>query len=386
MSLPGSTRRAVICSNSSWYLSNFRSETIRALLEDGWEVVALAPEAEFAAELEALGASFRQVRMSRRSLSPLSNVGSFFSFYRLYRELRPDLVHHFTIKPVILGGIAARLARVRAIVQAVTGLGTAFTGSRLLRYPALLGFRLALGGGALTIFQNPEDRSTLVEAGVVQPDRAILIRGSGVDLDRFAAPQRRERDQVTFVMACRMLWSKGVREFVESGDRVAAAHPEARFVLIGAADAESREGVPATWLEEATATRPHLDWLGFVGDIAPILREADVMVLPSYYGEGVPKSLLEGAAAGLPLVSTDMPGCREVVAHEKTGLVVAPRDVSALAGAMDRLLAEPSLRARCGAEARRMVERDFAVEAVVQRTMDCYRSLLPPALAARGGR
>lgn len=376
--------RAVLSANTSWYLFNFRRETIAALVAEGCDVFVLAPDADFASELEALGARFRKLRLSRKSLSPLSNLATFLSYLRAYRTLKPNLVHHFTIKPVILGGAAARLLRVPAIVQAVTGLGHAFTGSRVLRYPALLGYRFALGARALTILQNPEDQATLLAAGVVRPERTILIRGSGVDLERFGVARETHDGPVTFVMACRMLWSKGVREFVQAADLVVEHRPECRFVLVGAADSESREGVPVQWLREATAARPHLRWLGFVLDIAPILQEADVMVLPSYYGEGIPKSLLEGAAARLPLISTDMPGCRELAIHEKTGLVVPPRDAAALGRAMLDLANSPQSRASLGMGARNLVESDFGVQSVVAATLASYRKLIPKALAPQG--
>ncbi len=208
----------------------------------------------------------------------------------------------------------------------------------------------------------------------MKPERAVLIRGSGVDLAHFDAAPRAREGPVTFVMACRMLWSKGVREFVEASDQVAAQRSDCRFILVGSADRESREGVSEAWLREAVASRPHLRWLGFVTDIAPILKGADVMVLAQLLWRGESRSrCLEGAAARLPLISTDMPGCREVVLHNRTGLQVSPRDPDGLALAMLQLAESPTLRTAFGQAARKLVEDEFSVQTVVSKTLASYR-------------
>jgi glycosyltransferase involved in cell wall biosynthesis len=360
--------RIVLVSNTSWYLYNFRADTMRALMERGWEVVAVAPDDEYRAKLESLGASFRQWCFDRRSKSPWHAVGPFVRLLGVYREIRPDVVHHFTIKPVILGGIAARILRIPGIVQSVTGLGHAFAGSGPLERLALLSYKVALGGRALTIFQNSEDMERILASGVTRRARAILIRGSGVDVGLYDdAPRPFSKPTITFLMACRMLWPKGVREFVEASDIVAGACPECRFVLLGDADPGAPDTVPREWLAGASG-RTHLTWPGFQDDVRPYVAEADAVVLPSYYNEGLPKSLLEGAAAGRPLIAADNRGSREIVRPGETGLLVRPGSPGELAAAMLRLVHDPETARRLGRRARELVADEFSRERVVRAT------------------
>lgn len=367
--------RVALVANTSWYLANFRRETIERLVDDGWDVVAVAPDDEYRDRLEGFGARFEGWSFDRRSLSPIAMARAFFRICSLYRRLRPDIVHHFTIKPVILGGIAAHLMRVPGIVQSLTGLGLAFAPANLLHLPALIGYRYALGGGAQVIFQNEDDRALIVRSGVVREENTHLIRGSGVDVARFERlTPARNHTSANFLMACRMLWAKGVREFVEAADIAYAENDGCRFALVGDTDPGTPDAVPSDWLEEA-GKRPYLDWWGFRDGVDGALAWADVVVLPSYR-EGLPKSLLEGAAAGRALIATDVPGCRDVIAHLETGLLVPAGDADALAEAMVKLAGDPDLRSLLASNAARAVRRRFASEIVVDQTRSVYEKTL----------
>ncbi len=371
----GARRRIILASNTSWYLDNFRGEMMRRLVERGWEVYATAPDDEYRRELEKLGVRFELWPLSRRSLAPVANALAFLRILRLYRRLRPDIVHHFTIKPVILGGIAARLTRVPAIVQSVTGLGHAFSGPAPLRMIALTLYRLALGGRALTIFQNVDDMQTILAAGVTVRARCRLIRGSGIDTQRFGSipPPSRERP-VTFLMASRMLWAKGVREFVEAASIVHGREPDTRFLLVGDPDEGSPDAIPHEWLEALSESSP-VEWRPFAKEIEPTLAEAHVVVLPSYR-EGLSRSLLEGAAAGRPLIATDAPGCREIAVDGVTGRTVPVGDTEALAEAMNAFAADYEHVRVMGARGRELVTGSFSLDRVIDDTVTAYEDAL----------
>ncbi len=368
----GGRPRVILISNTSWYLWNFRGEMMRRMAERGWHVHAVAPDDEFADAIEALGAGFSVWRLPRRSLSPVPNARALLELISLYRRLRPDIVHHFTIKPVILGGIAARLTGIDRIVQSVTGLGHAFSRRGPLRWLALNLYRIALGGRALTVFQNADDMRTLLDAGVTSGRRCRLIRGSGIDIERFAAiPAPPDDAPVTFLMAGRMLWAKGVREFVEAAAVVRAQEPDTRFLLVGRSDEGSPDAIPRRWLEALAEGSP-VEWQPFVRDIDPTLARSHVVVLPSHR-EGLSRSLLEGAAAGRPVIATDAPGCREIAVDGSTGITVPVGDADALARAMLTLARDASLRERMGARGRELARDEYSLDRVIRETLALYR-------------
>ena len=368
-------RRIVLVSNTSWYLLNFRALLIEELAAHGWSVFTLAPDDEHGAELAALGSDFSVWHLDRRSVSPLGHTAAFLELLSIYRRIRPDVVHHFTIKPVILGGIAARILGIPGIVQAVTGLGHAFSKESSLDRLALKGYKLALGGRAVTVFQNEDDMSQIIGSGVTSRKKSTLIRGSGVDVRLFSAvPLPQSDGRVTFLMACRMLWAKGVREYVEAARTLRERNPNLRFLLVGDSDEGSPDAVPQAWLEELGGD-DSVEWREHESDIRGSLAEADVVVLPSYR-EGLPKSLLEGAAAGRPLIATNVPGCRDVTIDGRTGILVGPRDAPALATAMQALADDPDRRRALGDRARTLVGERFASEIIIGETRLLYDRIL----------
>ena len=372
-------RRIILVSNTSWYLLNFRAALIEMLKADGWSVFTLAPDDEHGAELAALGSEFAVWHFDRRSVSPLGHMAAFLRLLSIYRRIRPHVVHHFTIKPVILGGIAARILKIPGIVQAVTGLGHAFSQESSLDRLALRGYRLALGGRAVTVFQNEDDMSQIIESGVTSKEKCMLIRGSGVDAERFSAiPLPTSDARVTFLMACRMLWAKGVREYVDAARILRESNPNLRFLLVGDSDEGSPDAIPREWLEELRS-EDSVEWRAHEPDIRSSLAEAHVVVLTSYR-EGLPKSLLEGAAAGRPLIATNVPGCRDVTIEGRSGILVLPRDAASLATAMQVLAGDPGLRQALGNGARDLVRDRFASEIVTPQTLDLYEWILskPP--------
>jgi glycosyltransferase involved in cell wall biosynthesis len=329
--------------------------------------------------LEDAGIRAIPLDLSRSGFNPLAELRSMWQLWAIYRRERPDLVHQVTIKPVLYGGLIARMQRLPAVVSAISGLGHVFTTEGLLarvrRQLVQTLFRIALAHpGGRVIVQNPEDRLVVHEHLGVPWERIYLIRGSGVDLDAYEVTPEPPGPPV-FALIARMLKDKGVREFISAANELKQAHPDWRFQLIGTPDPGNPSSMTVAELERWQQSGV-IEWLGFQSDIPRRLQEAHVICLPSYYGEGLPKSLIEAAAAGRAMITTDMPGCREVVRHEVTGLLVPPRDAVALAKALARLGEDTLLRQHLGAAARRKAEMLFSVEDVVHDTFLIYEELL----------
>ena len=388
-------RSVAITTNSGERLVRFRAPIVRALVERGVRVYAVAPAGDFAGEIEALGAEFVPWRLSRGSVNPFAEAASLASLVGIYRRLRPDVAQHFTIKPNVYGAIAGRLAGVPVVVGGVTGLGYAFAaGGRrsALRSVAGLLYRLAAALSDSVTFQTACDADLLFgSSGKARRKALVVPGGSGVDLAVFsmdavsAEARRAVRGALgiapgapVVTMASRLLYDKGVVEFVEAARAIRALRPDAAFVLAGERDPGNRESVTErdleAWRESGDVVLP-----GQVGDVPGLLAISDVVALPSYH-EGVPRSLIEAAAMGRAIVATDIPGAAAVVEDGVNGTLVAPRDAGALADAIGVLLDDAELRGRYGCAGRRKAEREFDERVVAEGYLAEYARLW----AARG--
>jgi glycosyltransferase involved in cell wall biosynthesis len=340
--------------------------------------ISTAPSAAVAGIL-ANGFPWHPVAVHRASRAPWREAKALVDIGRLYRRLRPDIVHHVTPKPVLYGTIAARITGVPAVVNAISGMGHAFADESGLVHGALqrlisAGYRVALRHPRTrVIFQNVDARADFIRRGWVRASETVLIRGSGVDVASFTVEARPERVPVV-VLAARLLRTKGVGEFVAAARMLLTDGVRARFVLVGEPDS----GNPATvteaelraWVADGT-----VEWWGHRTDMPRVLEDADIACLPSYYPEGLPKSLIEAAAAGLPIVTTDQPGCREVVRDGENGSLVPPRDPARLAAALRPLLDDRTLRERMGAAGRTRAEAEFTLDQVVRAHLAIYGAL-----------
>lgn len=375
----GTAPRLLFVVTEDWYFVSHRLPLAVAARKAGYRVAVATRVQDDAAPIVDAGVELLALQRWRRSsVNPLRELAAVAELRRVMRCWRPDLVHLVALKPVLYGGVAARLGDVAARVNALAGLGYVFlqrsVRARLLRPLVKFAFRWMLGGErVVTIVQNPDDRELLVRERLVEASHLRLVRGSGVDLRRFAAGEPPAGRPIVLLMS-RMLWDKGVGEFVEAARRARGRGVDARFVLVGDPDAENPAAILAStlraWIDEGA-----VEWWGRRDDAPAVLAQASIVVLPSYR-EGLPKVLLEAAASGRPMVATDVPGCREVVEHGVTGLRVPPRDGGALAEAIVQLLADPARCRQMGRAARALAEREFAVETVVARTLDVYRELL----------
>ncbi|WP_018995350.1 glycosyltransferase family 4 protein [Thioalkalivibrio sp. ALJ2] len=343
----------------------------------GFDVYVAAP-GEPPPMLGELGLKAVPVPMSRRGANPFAEAHSLWALYRLFRRLRPDLVHLVTIKPVLYGGMMARLARVPAVVSAISGLGTVFTsdGQRagMMRRAVQAMYRLALGHpNQAVILQNTDDQAALIRSGGLRDEKALMIRGSGVDLADM--PCREEVPGVPIVaFAARLLKQKGVEEFVTAARLLRERGVVARFWLIGDPDPGNPSSITPEQVE-AWAAEGVVEVLGHRPDVPEIYAQAHVVTLPSYYGEGLPKTLIEAAACGRPIVTTDHPGCRDAIEDGETGVLVPVRDAQALADALQALVEDPQWRQAMGRAGRALAEREFAIEKVVGAHLEIYRRL-----------
>lgn len=359
-----------------WYFCSHRLALARAARAAGWRVVVATRVNRHADDILDAGLELRPLSMRRRGMSPTGELRTLLELAALYRRERPTVVHHVALKPVLYGSLAAFVAGVPAVVNAIAGLGFVFASrsfkARALRPLVRAGYRLAFAGrGTRVVVQNEEDEATVRKLGV-NSERIALIRGSGVDLDRFA-PGPEPDGPVVVTMVSRMLRDKGVFELVEAARRLSRSHPSLRVRLVGPPDPENPASIDTETLE-ALSREGIIEWCPGTNDVPRVWAHSHVAVLPSYR-EGLPKALLEAAACGRPMVSTDVPGCRDVVRHERTGLLVPPRDAPALACAIARLADDPDLRARLGRGAREHV-RDFAEALIVGQTLELYSQLV----------
>lgn len=359
-----------------WYFVSHRLPLALAAQKAGFDVVVATREGEHGERIRAEGIRLIPCHLSRRRGNPLQEIAM---LARLYRRERPDIVHHVALKPVLYGALAAKIAAVPHVVNAVAGLGWLFTSNTLavkaLR-PAFCRLLVWLLGASssCTIVQNPDDFGLLTQKGVPE-DRLRLIRGAGVDTEVFAPPSQLPSEPVTVVFAARMLLDKGVREFVEAAHVLTDAGVKARFVLVGDPDPGNPASVPDTSLR-AWHGQHGIEWWGRREDMPAVLQLGHIACLPSYR-EGLPKVLLEAAACGLPLVTTDAPGCRDVVHDGDNGFLVPIRNAQALALALARLIEDAALRATMGRRAREIVLAEFSQERIIKETLAVYLELTP---------
>jgi glycosyltransferase involved in cell wall biosynthesis len=370
--------KVLLVANTDWYLYNFRLSLAEYLREKGYEVGWVSPAGEYAARLRAAGFDWHPWHVGRKTTAPWSEAGALTRLTRIYKQQKPDLVHHFTAKPVLYGSISARLARVRVVVNAITGLGYLFlrdeAKARLLRRVVKYFFHLGLNRGhGAVIFENETDRRFFISEGLVNAARTCLIEGVGVDPERFH-PHPEPGSPPTVVLPARMLWDKGVGVLVEAAHILKKDGVQARFVLVGGPDhgnpASIEEKTIQEWVGEGL-----VDWWGWQQDMSKVYAGSSIVVLPSF-GEGVPTVLLEAAASGRAIVTTDVPGCRDVVEHGVNGLLVPAHDEKALAQALRTLIESPDMRVRMGAAGRQRVMEKYTNARINAATEGLYERLL----------
>ncbi len=364
----------------------YRLSLAQRLRQAGFEVHVALPQEPGLEGIRKQGIPCHTFSIQRTSTGLLDEARCFVSLLRVYRQIRPALVHHFCLKPTLYGGISARIAGVPAVISTLTGLGHPFAARsvkmRFARSIIAGGLRVACRHrNHRVIFQNPVDRDHLVLRGVLTANCAVLIKGSGVDLSVFT-PQPEPDGLPVILMASRLLWEKGVGEFVAASRSLRGRGIRARFVLLGEPDPGHPSAIPVRTLKQ-WHDAGDVEWLGWREDMRAEIAQSHVVCLPSNYGEGIPRILLEAAASGRPIVTTDIPATREIVRHGQNGLLVPPGDREAPERAIADLIENPSLRAAMGARGREIAATEFSLEQVIDANLDLYRSLNFDVLQAR---
>jgi glycosyltransferase involved in cell wall biosynthesis len=362
-----------------WYFYSHRLPIACAAVEQGYEVVVATRVQKHGEAIAQKGIKIIPIRLRRRSKSPFNELFALIELCRIYYHERPDLVHHVSLKPVIYGSIAALLARKPKVVNAVAGLGFVFTSQRLLakllRPFITFAFRLSFNrSGTKVIVQNPDDRALLINKLRIREDHVHLIRGSGVNIANYRIFDD-PAGEITIALISRMLWDKGIGEYIAAIEQLKSRGLQFRALLVGEPDDENPASVAREQLAKWHA-QGNVEYLGYIDDVPQIWAKAHIAVLPSFYGEGVPKSLLEAASCGRPIVTTDMPGCREIVHDSVNGLLVPPRNVDALADAIAELIENPERRKKMGLQGRELVEREFSEQKILPMTLSLYSELL----------
>jgi len=368
-------KRILMVANTAWYLVNFRQDLISSLLEE-YEVVAVTPKDGWETKIPC---EWREWSLERRSLNPFLELRSFFSLFSLIREIDPDLIHSYTVKPVIYGTVISSILRGPLTINSVTGLGHLFLSNRLV----IRLLRRMVGGvyhlfaycseKVFFLFQNRADRDLYLEKGFCKPSQALLVPGSGVDTKKFSFDQERSRmvkNRILFVG--RMIREKGIEEIFAAANLLSNKGKKFEFQLVGDID----QGNPSGYTKEDLSSRcvGSLHWLGRREDIKELLEESEILILPSYR-EGIPRSILEAFSKGVPVIATDVPGCSHLVT-EGTGVLIPPRDAKALADAIEALSSMPDLQEKMRRKARRSVEADFDTQKILQDTKMIYRKYL----------
>jgi glycosyltransferase involved in cell wall biosynthesis len=367
-----------------WYFCSHRLPVARAARDAGFEVVVAARVRAHGEQIRKEGFVLRPIAWRRRGDGLVGAGRAINEIAQLYRAERPDIVHHVALKPVLFGELARRLAfgsssNPPVSIDSVMGLGSGFSAASFaarFREPSLgMALRLAAGKGrGWVVVQNPEDRAALARLGI-DPERIALIRGSGVDIGHFVPLAEPNGPTVTVALVSRMLREKGVLDAVAAIRLLRARGLAIELFLAGPTDPDNRCSLTAELLS-SLGEQPGVEWLGPVVDVRTVWRRAAIAVLPSTYGEGIPKALLEAAACARPIVATDVPGCREVIRPGETGILVRPHDIGGLADAIATLAGDPARRNSMGRAGRALIERDFAEEVVARETLSLYRGAL----------
>jgi len=374
--VPTAARRVVLAANSSWNIVNFRTGLIRRLKSEGYEPIVLAPsDAGTEARMRHLDVEWITVNIERSGLNPFSDFALLLKYRKILRRLRPVAFLGFTIKPNIYGSIAAHGQAIPVIAN-ISGLGTVFIRRGLLLALVSGLYRFALRRAAVVFFQNPDDRALFIVRRLVQPEKARLLPGSGVDLHHFSLVPL-PKGPVTFLFIGRLLGDKGVRELAEAARSLSRQHLQVRVQLLGPIDEGNRTSITRAEVERWVGDGV-IEYLGEADDVRPFIEMASAVVLPSYR-EGLPRSLLEAGAMGRPLIATDVPGCREVVEDGVTGMLCAVRDPASLAQSMTRFAGLPKEeRSAMGSASRRKIETKFSEDVVIGAYLDALGKLRAP--------
>lgn len=376
-------KKLLLFISEDWYFWSHRLPLAMSAYRRGWEVYLITRVSSLKKRIEKTGIHLIPLNHFKRGMqNPLQEMRSFIEILKIYRTVKPDIIHQVALKPVVMGTVAARLSKIKSIVNAFAGMGSLFASKdkkiSIAIKPILILLRILFKPlNVQLIFQNHFDLDMMVLKRIINIKQATLIKGSGVNINVFR-PHDGVADLPLVLMPSRMLWEKGVGEFVEAAKLINANKKKARFVLAGAPDDENPTAIPTAQLN-AWHQSGYIEWWGHQDDMAKVYPKAQIVCLPTYYREGLPKVILEAGACGKPVITTDTIGCRDIIKHGKNGLLVQPRNAVELAEAINDLITDPDRRRLLGMNARDVVEKEYSEEEITKQTFCLYEDSLKRA-------
>jgi len=364
--------KVAIVLNTSWNIYNFRKSFVTALINDGHEVHTIAPFDKYTHYLVQAGCHHHPVRMDSRGANPIKDIGLVFELGLIYLKVKPDVVLHFTVKPNVYGTLAASLLGI-PVINNVCGLGTVFLKKGLVSSIAKLLYKVSFRFPEKVFFQNPEDRALFVSQKLVSPKIVGEVPGSGINTALYK-PSTDKKDVFTFLLISRLIYDKGIAEYIDAIKILKGRNIKARFLLLGAKDPDHKRGIPSdivdNWIKAG-----YVEYLGKTDDVRPYIDRVNCVVLPSYR-EGSPRSLMEAASMAKPLIATDVPGCRQVVDDGYTGLLCKVQDATDLANKMMAMFEMPEeARIQMGEAGRRKMEKEFSDSVVIEKYREAIREV-----------
>lgn len=366
-------KKVALVANTSWSMFNFRNGVLSRLLEEGYQLTIIAPFDEFSEKLREMGCNVIDLQMSAKGTNPLQDVKLIYTLYQLYQKIQPNFIIHYTIKPNIYGSLAAKLAGIPSLAI-TTGLGYTFVNDNLVAKVAHGLYKLAFRFPEEVWFLNEDDRHVFLHKKLIESNKAILLHGEGVDITHFSPQSISINDgKVRFLLIARMLWDKGIGDYVEAARILRQKYPQAIFQLLGSCGVANPSVIAREQIVE-WESEGLVEYLGTTKDVRPIIANADCVVLPSFYREGVPRTLMEAAAMAKPLITTDNVGCRDVVLPGISGFLCPIKDATSLAACFEKFIVmEPARRASMGIAGRELMEKKFDERLVIEKYMYTLR-------------
>ena len=371
-------RKLLIVVNVDWFFLSHRKDVALAAKEAGWDVTIVTADTGKLKDIDALGFKTINLPMSRSGMNILEELKTLNWLRKLYKREKPDVVHHVGMKTILWGTLAAKFSRVHGVVNAISGLGGFFAeenkGMLSKVMPLVLRFSHARKN-LLCIFQNDDDWGLYVKHGVIKHEQGRFIKGSGVDLNQFCYTPEPEEGKIKVILTARMIVEKGVFLLTEAAERLRSKYEgKVEFILVGGLD--DHPGAITKEQLDAVCDGSYIQWLGYRTDVRDLLKQCHIMAFPSYYMEGLPKSLIEADAIGRPIITSNSVGCKETLVDGYNGFLIQPKDVDALTEKLDLLLSDKELRVKMGKNARKYAEDYFSIKVVKERHLAIYRELI----------
>lgn len=371
-------KKLFIVVNVDWFFLSHRKEIALSAQAAGYDVTIVTAETGKLKDIEVLGLKVINLPMSRSGQNIIHELSACRFLYKLYRREKPDIVHHVGLKTILWGGLAARLAKVSGVVNAVSGLGTVFSQEKKSMFSGILTRILRIShhrNNLKVIFQNNEDKALFVDNSIINANQACMIKGSGVDLNRFQYTPEPSTEKIIVILTARMIVEKGVFVLIEAANKLKSKYKDTvQFWLCGGID-DNPKAIKKEELD-AACDGEYIRWLGYRTDVKELLQASHIVVFPSYYKEGLPKSLIEATAIGRPIVTTNSIGCKDVVEDEYNGYLVPTKDSDGLAEKLAILIENKELRLRMGINSRKLAETNFSIDNVIEKHLVIYDSLV----------